>query len=238
MSQFETNQQLAKCGLSSQDLSVRSPFDQSYLQQYNTLAQNAQTYPSDNVKNMPRLSPYHDSPYMNYPGSKEGYHLGNTQKGNYPPPGAECNTCKKIPTLEEEEYCTNLCSQYMPQELQYLTAYPQSWDKCWDDCCNTLPGQRPCPSGAPRSDHFGPLDCHGLSCPPRQGLKKDSPYMNYPGSKEGYHKQLGVCNPGWIDGAPINVPPSGCAGCPLKSDGSCCLLCGNSQCCCVPATSC
>ena len=68
---MSTNQ--AKCGLSSQDLSARSPFDQAYLQQYNTLAQNAIAYPAMNVQNMPRLSPYHDSPYMNYPGSKEGY---------------------------------------------------------------------------------------------------------------------------------------------------------------------
>ena len=168
MSQFETNQQLARCGLSSQDLSVRSPFDQAYLQQYNTLAQNAIAYPAMNVQNMPRLSPYHDSPYMNYPGSKEGYHLGNTQKGSYSL--SECNTCKKIsPTWQEVEYCTNLCSQYMPRNTQYFTAYPQSWDKCWDDCCNTLP-DGPCPSGVPRSDRFAPLACRGLSCPPRQGF--------------------------------------------------------------------
>ena len=41
-SQFETNQQLkrqARQGLSSQDLSVRSPSDQRYLHTYNTLSQ-------------------------------------------------------------------------------------------------------------------------------------------------------------------------------------------------------
>ena len=97
MSQFETNQQLARCGLSSQDLSVRSPFDQSYLQQYNTLSQNAQTYPSDNVQNMPRLSPFEQNVRENYAKARQVH----TQVKHLTNPYSQCMGCHSIHNAEQ-----------------------------------------------------------------------------------------------------------------------------------------
>ena len=98
MSQFETNQQLARQarkGLSSQDLSVRSPFDQSYLRQYNTLSQQALAYPAMNVQNMPRLSPFEQN-------VREGYARAvHTKVRNLTNPYSQCMGCHSIHNAEQ-----------------------------------------------------------------------------------------------------------------------------------------
>jgi hypothetical protein len=119
MSQFETNQQLAKCGLSSQDLSARSPFDQSYLQQYNTLSQNAIAYPSDNVKNMPRLSPFEQNVRENYARAL------HTQVKNLPNTYSQCMGCHSIHNAEQNR--SSFDQQYLDRYntlAKNATAYP------------------------------------------------------------------------------------------------------------------
>ena len=107
---MSTNQ--AKCGLSSQDLSVRSPFDQAYLQRYNTLAQNAIAYPAMNVQNMPSLSPYWPcgSEDVHCPGSKEGYAATSPSScfGGAP-------SCKKYINHDINSYAdaVNCCDYYL-----------------------------------------------------------------------------------------------------------------------------
>jgi hypothetical protein len=122
MSQFETNQQLARQarqGLSSQDLSVRSPFDRAYLQQYNTLSQNAHTYPSDNVQNMPRLSPFEQNVRENYARAL------HTQAKNLTNPYSQCMGCHSIHNAEQNR--SSFDQQYLQTYntlAKNATAYP------------------------------------------------------------------------------------------------------------------
>jgi hypothetical protein len=98
---MSTNQ--AKCGLGSQDLSARSPFDQAYLQQYNTLSQNAIAYPAMHPNQNPPLSPgmpCHAPEDFHCPGSKEGYANPNIcicNNSNEPTGGFCCFDKSKSP---------------------------------------------------------------------------------------------------------------------------------------------
>jgi len=161
-----TKQQLARQarqGLSSQDLSVRSPFDKKFLRQYNTLSQQAVAYPAMNPNQNPPLSPGMpcEAPMdIHCPVSKEGYARAvHTKVRNLTNPYSQCMGCHSIYNAEQNRspFDQKFNRQYNTLSNN-ATVYPAMHPNQNPPLSPGMPCQNPpdvhCPRPSPRENYL------------------------------------------------------------------------------------